>query len=327
MPRVTRGANHLSAAEIDQRIKQATHHWHRLAWQVILTAHEDPRPAAMIARQLYVSKDFVHNVIARYNREGPTAITPPAPTKPRHQYLARDEERQFLAPFFERAQRGDIITAREIQRAYEERVGRTVAESTISRLLKRHGWRKVTPRPRHPNSDPEEQAAFQAACADQVVAAVATRTADDTRPVVVMAQDEGRFGRISRPQRCWAPKGVRPSVPQQLVRDLYVCLHRRCAELGTDDLTHLTPDQHHDDESVSGACRGDVSRLFYRDAGRSSGMASVETPQNPGEHAARTPTGPQPRTQSGGTYLGLFAGKRPAQPAVWLLEKGDCCIG
>ena len=34
-----------------------------------------------------------------------------------------------------------------------------------------------------------------------------------------MAQDEGCFGRISRPQRCWAPPGVRPHVPSQVVRE------------------------------------------------------------------------------------------------------------
>ncbi len=38
-----------------------------------------------------------------------------------------------------------------------------------------------------------------------------------------MAQDEGRFGRISRPKRCWAPSGIRPSVPSQVVREsMYV---------------------------------------------------------------------------------------------------------
>jgi putative transposase len=34
-----------------------------------------------------------------------------------------------------------------------------------------------------------------------------------------MLQDEGRFGRISTPQRCWAPRGVRPCVPSQIVRE------------------------------------------------------------------------------------------------------------
>jgi transposase len=38
-----------------------------------------------------------------------------------------------------------------------------------------------------------------------------------------MAQDEGCFGRISRPIRCWAPPGIRPHVPCQVVREyLYV---------------------------------------------------------------------------------------------------------
>ena len=35
----------------------------------------------------------------------------------------------------------------------------------------------------------------------------------------LMLQDEGRFGRISTPQRCWAPRGVRPCVPSQIVRE------------------------------------------------------------------------------------------------------------
>jgi hypothetical protein len=34
-----------------------------------------------------------------------------------------------------------------------------------------------------------------------------------------MGQDEGRFGRISRPKRCWAPPGMRPHAPSQVVRE------------------------------------------------------------------------------------------------------------
>lgn len=50
-------------------------------------------------------------------------------------------------------------------------------------------------------------------------AAVATKEADDERPVLIMAQDEGCFGRISRAKRCWVPPGVRPHVPAQVVRE------------------------------------------------------------------------------------------------------------
>ena len=34
-----------------------------------------------------------------------------------------------------------------------------------------------------------------------------------------MFEDEGRFGRISDPSLCWAPKGTRPVVHKQIVRE------------------------------------------------------------------------------------------------------------
>ncbi len=34
-----------------------------------------------------------------------------------------------------------------------------------------------------------------------------------------MFQDEARFGRINKPKGCWAPAGMRPSVPSQIVRE------------------------------------------------------------------------------------------------------------
>lgn len=44
------------------------------------------------------------------------------------------------------------------------------------------------------------------------------RAPDDNRPVVFMVQDEARFGRITRPVKCWAPPGMRPCAPNQIVR-------------------------------------------------------------------------------------------------------------
>lgn len=34
-----------------------------------------------------------------------------------------------------------------------------------------------------------------------------------------MAEDEGRFGRVSTPRRAWAPPGMRPCAPHQIVRE------------------------------------------------------------------------------------------------------------
>ena len=66
-----------------------------------------------------------------------------------------------LAPFVARAESGGMLTVTEIQRAYEVQTGKSVAPSTVYRLLDRHGWRKVVLRPRHPKTDVAAQAALK----------------------------------------------------------------------------------------------------------------------------------------------------------------------
>lgn len=46
----------------------------------------------------------------------------------------------------------------------------------------------------------------------------AARLAKPGLDVLLMFQDEGRFGRMSRPMNCWAPMGIRPEIKTQLVR-------------------------------------------------------------------------------------------------------------
>ena len=47
-----------------------------------------------------------------------------------------------------------------------------------------------------------------------------------------MSQDEGRFGRISDCRYCWAPKGVRPKTPRQIVRTFLYVYAAVCMALG-----------------------------------------------------------------------------------------------
>ena len=100
-------------------------------------------------------------LISTYNRLGVAAVETPGKGGRRHQYLTRQEEEQFLTPFFARAEAGEIATVREIWQAFEARVGEKVDDSTIYRLLDRHGWRKLMPRPRHPKADPQAKAQFK----------------------------------------------------------------------------------------------------------------------------------------------------------------------
>lgn len=50
-----------------------------------------------------------------------------------------------------------------------------------------------------------------------------------------MFQDEGRFGRINDPRRCWAPDGLRPSVCGQMVREYTYAYAAVCPHDGTLD--------------------------------------------------------------------------------------------
>ena len=47
-----------------------------------------------------------------------------------------------------------------------------------------------------------------------------------------MAQDEGRFGRVNIPKASWAPMGIRPNVPKQVVRQSFYAYCAVAPELG-----------------------------------------------------------------------------------------------
>src|SRR2546423_10262993 len=150
--RVTRAASHLSVDEVKERMNTDRRPWVRQYWWIIYNALVAPRKAQEIALHTGVSVSTVHRVISVYNRLGVAALETPGKGGRRHEYLTLPEEKAFLAPFFAQAERREIATVAQIQRAYEATVGHEVDDSTIYRLLARHGWRKLLPRPRHVNA-------------------------------------------------------------------------------------------------------------------------------------------------------------------------------
>lgn len=76
-------------------------------------------------------------------------------------YLTLREEEDFLAGFLKEASEGGVLEVGKIKLAFEQKINRTVAKTTIYRMLARHGWRKITPRPRHPKHDEDKQNAFK----------------------------------------------------------------------------------------------------------------------------------------------------------------------
>lgn len=137
--RITRAVSHLSVDEVKKRMRTSPHSRVRQRWWIIYNALVAPRKVEETALHTGVSTATVHRVVATYNRLGPTAVESQRKGGRRHQYLMLPEVEQFLAPFFARAERGEIATVAHIQHAFEERVGHEVDASTIYRLLHRHG--------------------------------------------------------------------------------------------------------------------------------------------------------------------------------------------
>ena len=161
MAGVTHAAAHLSAEEVLRRWKQDPRTHRRQRWLIIYQALVDRSFAEQSAKHCGVSTATVHQLISAYNRHGVEAVETPGKGGRRHQYLTLEQEQDFLAPLFDQARAGTIATAAQVKQAFEARVGQDVDESTVRRLLDRHGWRKLVPRPVHPKADPAEQAAIK----------------------------------------------------------------------------------------------------------------------------------------------------------------------
>lgn len=70
--------------------------------------------------------------------------------------MSIEEEAAILEPFKERAEQGQIVEVSEIAAAYQAKVGHPISSGQIYYVLKRHNWRKVMPRSRHPKKASEE---------------------------------------------------------------------------------------------------------------------------------------------------------------------------
>ncbi len=84
----------------------------------------------------------VHITHSRWAREGQALFDLKGKGGRYNQHLTEAEEAELLDSFAGQAAAGNVLKVAEIQAAYEARVGKEVPNSTIYRLLQRHGWRK-----------------------------------------------------------------------------------------------------------------------------------------------------------------------------------------
>ena len=156
--------------------------------------------------------------VSEYNRHGAAAIETVGSGGRRRSYLSLGEERVLLEQLTPSAKAGKLTTRIKVKQAVEKKLGYNVHKSMIYRLLQRHQWGKRKPRPKHPSSEPDELESFKATFEEQVFLLVKQREEQDHRPILIMASDEGRFGRTGELSSCWCPPGFRPTIERQQVR-------------------------------------------------------------------------------------------------------------
>jgi transposase len=70
--------------------------------------------------------------------------------------ISFEEESAMLAEFKEAARTGQIVSVSDIKSVFNEKSGHESGSGTIYTVLKRHGWRKVMPRSKHPKKASDE---------------------------------------------------------------------------------------------------------------------------------------------------------------------------
>jgi transposase len=114
-----------------------------------------------IIKTVGTSRSTLNRVVLSYKQEGLIGLERKPVNARRRENLTLEEEKKLIAQFAHAAGAGELLTISAIQAAYEKAIGHTTSGSTIYALLARHGWRKLMPRPHHPQRNLEAQRYFK----------------------------------------------------------------------------------------------------------------------------------------------------------------------
>ena len=114
-----------------------------------------------IGQMVGLKDSTVRNIHYGYLKEGEPSLRLRGKGGRYHFHMTISEEATLIESFSDKAEKGGVLEVSQIHRAHRQRIGKDVALSTTYRMLHRHGWRKIAPRPQHPKSDPGVAAEFK----------------------------------------------------------------------------------------------------------------------------------------------------------------------
>jgi transposase len=121
----------------------------------VIKLHLEGNKQQEIADKLGYSREWVNRLIKEYLEKGLQEYA-------RHKYggnhrsMSVEEEAEILKQFEEEAEKGTLVIANSIKKAFDEKLGKDTGRGYIYMLLKRHKIRKVMPRSSHPKKASDE---------------------------------------------------------------------------------------------------------------------------------------------------------------------------
>ena len=135
--------------KIEQLLKDSSYAKYHKRLQIIYFRSKE-KSYKEIMDLLDCNKTTVWRNLKKYKEFGLEALLQETRGGRHREYMTYEEEQAFLKRHIEAAQAGEFVTVNQLFEAYQKEIGRTSTRDGFYYLLKRHGWRTVTPRPEHP---------------------------------------------------------------------------------------------------------------------------------------------------------------------------------
>ena len=123
--------------------------------QVLIMRHENIGNEEISARTGYNVR-YITTLMGQYKKQGLEEFIRIKQTS-HNRNMSVEQEAKVLAKFEEEADAGHELTVNQIRQGLESELGKETSVAYAYRVLKRHGWRKVMPRPKHPKAAGKEE--------------------------------------------------------------------------------------------------------------------------------------------------------------------------
>lgn len=130
-------------------------------YQTVYLRVSQQMPVSAIADITGLSISHIYKIHSQCLKEGIASLSSQSKGGRYRSYLSLEEEAEMLCEIKEKAVKGGVVIISKVHKILEEKVGRTVSLHTAYRLLHRHGWRKIVPRPYHPNQKKDALETFK----------------------------------------------------------------------------------------------------------------------------------------------------------------------